>query len=136
MTKTYSLIIFLLILPCSLLAAPDIVPGEWEITSTMEMPGMAYTMPATKFVQCITEKDLIPQSQQQNDKCDFLDQSINGNTVKWTVKCESGGGTMTSQGSITYFGDHFDGTIETRGSQIPSGMTQTMKGKRLGNCSN
>ena len=115
-------------------AAPDMQPGRWEITSTIEMPGMAFTMPAAKQIQCITGEDLVPRTQPQNEKCRMLESTTDGDTVTWVVKCESGGGTMTSQGKILYHGDSFSGSILTNGSQMQSTMTQKMTGKRIGDC--
>lgn len=121
-------------LPVPVMASPNIQPGRWEITSTMEMPGMAFSMPATKHTQCITNQDLVPQAQQGNDKCQMLENTIYGDTVTWKVKCESEGGTMTSEGKVVYHGGSFDGSVVTNGSQMPAGMTQKMTGKRIGEC--
>jgi len=126
--------ITLIMFPTLCLAAPDMQPGRWEITSTLEMPGMAFSMPASKHVQCITAEQIIPQAQQENSKCLVIDQSMHGNIVTWQVQCESGGGSMDSHGEIIYHGDHFEGTVVTSGSQIPSAMTQKMTGKRIGPC--
>jgi len=126
--------ITLTILPALCFAAPDMHPGRWEITSTLEMPGMAFSMPASRHIQCINAEEIIPQAQQESSKCQVVDQSIHGNVVKWQVKCESGGGSMDSHGEITYHGDSFEGTVVTNGSQMPSEMTQKMSGKRIGQC--
>ena len=95
---------------------------------------MAFTMPPSKHTQCITAEDLVPQAKQGNDKCQVIDQTIDGNVVTWQVNCESEGGTMDSQGTITYHGDSFEGTVVTKGSQMPSAMTQKMTGKHIGAC--
>lgn len=116
------------------IAAPNMHPGRWEITSTIDMPGMAFTMPASTVTQCITATELVPQVQQETEKCRMLENQVDGDTVTWTVTCESGGGTMTSKGKVVYHGDSFAGTVATTGSQMPSGMTQKMTGKRLGDC--
>jgi len=126
--------ITLVMFPTLCLAAPDMQPGRWEITSTLEMPGMAFSMPASKHVQCITAEQIIPQAQQENSKCRVIDQSMHGNVVTWQVQCESGGGSMDSHGEITYHGDRFEGKVVTSGSQMPSAMTQNMTGKRIGPC--
>ena len=126
--------VLLTILPSISFAAPDMQPGRWEITSTLEMPGIAFNMPASKHTQCITTEELVPQAQQENSKCQVVDQSIDGNVVTWQVRCESGGGTMDSQGKITYHGASFEGTVVTEGSQMPSEMIQKMTGKRIGQC--
>ncbi len=132
------LILSITFLPCvfsSLTFAEETMrPGRWEITSSVEMPGMAFTMPSTKHVQCLTDKDLIPESQQQDNQCEILENTQSGNTVTWKVVCNAEGGTMTSSGKIVYNGDTFEGTVVTNGPQMPSGMTQTMTGKRIGEC--
>ena len=115
-------------------AAPDVQPGLWEITSTIEVPGMTVPMPAAKQAQCITGEDLVPRTQPQNDKCRMLESSTHGDTVTWVVKCESAGGTMTSKGKVVYQGDSFSGSIMTTGSQMPSAMNHKMTGKRIGDC--
>lgn len=120
--------------PSIVLAAPDMQPGKWQITSTIEMPGMAFAMPASTHTQCISSEYLVPQTQPENDKCQMIENLIDGDTVTWKVKCESKGGTMTSQGRIVYHGGSFEGTVNTTGSQMPSGMTQKMSGKRIGDC--
>ncbi len=122
------------LLPSSALTATNMHLGLWEITSTLEMPGMAFAMPASTHTQCITSEYLVPQEQQENDKCKMIENSSNRDTVTWKVKCESEGGTMNSQGMIEYHGDTFKGTVQTTGSQMPSGMTQKMTGKRIGDC--
>ena len=126
--------IILAIFPTLCFAAPDMQPGRWEITSTLEMPGMAFSMPASKHFQCITADQILPQVQQENNKCQIVDQSMYGNIVTWQVQCKSDGGSMDSHGEITYHGDSFKGTVVTNGSQMPSAMTQKMTGKRIGPC--
>jgi len=126
--------ITLAMLPATCFAAPNIEPGRWEITSTLEMPGMGFSLPESKHIQCITVEEVIPQAQQENEQCQVIDQSVRGNVVNWRVKCESGGGSMDSRGEITYNGDSLEGTVITNGSQMPSEMTQKMRGKRIGQC--
>lgn len=82
-------------------AAPNMQPGRWEITSTLEMPGMGFGLPSSKQIQCITDEQIIPQAQQENGQCRVIDQSVRGNVVTWRVKCKSGAGSMESLGEIT-----------------------------------
>lgn len=123
-----------LLLPFAAFAAPDMQPGRWEITSTIEMPGMAFSIPPTKHTQCITSKDLVPQQPQDNAQCRILDNKIDGDTVTWKMECDSQGGTMTSLGKIVYHGSSFEGDMETTGGQMPAPMTMRMSGKRIGSC--
>jgi len=112
----------------------DMQEGLWEIRSTTEMPGMPFSMPETSYRQCITRQDLVPQPQQAEQQCKMLENSTSGNTVKWKVVCTSEEGKMTSEGSLTYHGDRFEGTIKSSGPQLPGGMTQKMAGQRVGAC--
>jgi len=120
-------------------AGPDMQEGLWEITSTVDMPGMPAAMPPVKHSQCITKNDLIPkpQSQQPNQQCTVTGSNISGNTVTWTMQCSSEGSDMEGSGNITYQGDSFDGAFIMNMAVPGQGamkMTQKMKGKRLGPC--
>lgn len=124
----------LVLAPSPARCEPDLQPGLWEITTTMEMPGMAFKMPAATVTQCITPEAMVPQTVQGNDKCRMLDNRVDGDVVTWTVRCDSAGGSMTSQGAVVYQGDRFEGTVTTTGSQMPAAMTQAMTGKHVGPC--
>lgn len=132
-----SLVFMMMAAPGRAGAEPNMQDGQWEITSTMNMPGMPAPMPPVKQTQCITKKDMVPQTQQKNQECTVTDTKINGNTVSWSVKCSAEGNDMTGNGNITYKGDTFDGTfiinmkVPGQGSMQ---MTQNMKGRRLGPC--
>lgn len=120
--------------PLAALAEPDMQEGMWEIKTTTEMPGMAFTMPAVSFSQCITKEDLVPRQQAPQQDCELLEHRIEGDTVTWEMRCVSEGGGLTSSGRVIYHGDTFEGNIETTGEQIPGGMQQTMRGRRVGPC--
>lgn len=112
---------------------PNIQEGLWEITSTMSMPGMQ--MPPMVHQQCLSEKDLVPQSKQPGQDCKITDVKVVGDTVSWKISCTGQGGDMKGTGTTTYKGSSFDGTMTmTMGG--PSGTTVTMKmsGRRIGKC--
>lgn len=115
-------------------AGPNMQEGQWEITTTVDMPGMPGAMPPMKHTQCITKNDLVPRprSNQGNQDCTVTDMKTSGNTVTWAMTCK-GGGDMTGRGAITYSGDTFAGTF-TMQMQGGMKMTQKMKGRRLGAC--
>ncbi len=111
-------------------AAPNMEDGLWEITSTVDMPGM----PAKSFTHttCLTKEKAVPQTAQSG--CTIKDMKTQGNTVTWTVVCREG--MSTSTGKVTYAGTTMDGVIETTvktGGQTMT-MKSTMKGKRIGPC--
>lgn len=124
--------------------------GNWEVTMTMEMPGMpqGMGMPPTKTTQCITVADAadpqksVPQRPagrggNPND-CKISDYKAVGNTVTWTMACD-GARPMTGKGEFVYGPDHYTGTITMDmgrgGSGGPGGaMAMKYEGKRLGDC--
>ncbi|MGO8990101.1 MAG: DUF3617 domain-containing protein [bacterium] len=111
-------------------AAPNIEDGLWEMTSTMDMPGM----PAKSFTHnsCLTKEKAVPQTRPQSD-CTIKDVKNLGNTITWTVVCREGA-TM-SKGKVTYAGTTMDGVIETTvKSNGGKTMTMKIKGKRIGPC--
>jgi hypothetical protein len=109
-------------------AAPNMEDGLWEITTTVDMPGM----PSRSFTHttCLTKEKAVPQTAESG--CTIKDVKTQGNTVTWTVVCREG----TSTGKVTYAGTTMDGVIETtvktNGKTIT--MKNTIKGKRIGPC--
>ena len=94
-------------------AAPDMKEGLWEVTVTskMEMPGMTMPMPPVKYTQCLTKNDFVPQKTEKGEQCEKMNVTINGNTVSWTVKCNSKEGSTKGTGKITYKGNTYEGVM-------------------------
>ena len=118
-------------------AEPDMREGQWEITSVAKMPGMPANMQNQQFVfsQCLTKEDMVPHGGTQpgaDPRCKMLDQEISGNTVAWTMQCDTDGGKTTTKGRLTYSGDSFEGDIETVMPQMT--INQHMTGRRTGDC--
>jgi len=111
-------------------ASPNMEDGLWEITSTVDMPGM----PAKSFTHttCLTKEKAVPQTAQS--ECTMKDVKTQGNTVTWTVVCREG--MSTSKGKVTYAGTTMEGAIETtvKTNEQTMTMKSTMKGKRIGPC--
>ncbi len=108
--------------------APNIEDGLWEITTTVDMPGM----PSRSFTHtsCLTKEKAVPQTTESS--CTLKDVKTEGNTVTWTVVCKE----ATSKGKVTYKGSTMDGTVETTVKSDGQTMTMKsiMKGKRIGPC--
>ncbi|MCD6548103.1 MAG: DUF3617 family protein [Thermodesulfobacterium sp.] len=106
--------------------------GLWQITVTMEIPGMSIQMPPHTFTHCLTKTDYIPLEEEPNKDCKIIKHDIVGDTVTWIVKCKTPEGSVISKGKVTYKGTTFDGVvkIEQEGMKI----TQKMKGKLIGKC--
>ncbi len=111
---------------------PDLKEGLWEITSTIEEPGMPKEMLRQTFKNCLTRKDYIPYKEEPDKECKVTKFDVRGNTVTWTIKCKDEDGTSTGNGRVTYKGDTFEGLIKFKD---PEGeMTMSMKGKWIGRC--
>ncbi len=111
-------------------AAPNMDDGLWEITSTVDMPGMGSK--SFTHTSCLTKEKAVPQTAQSG--CTVKDVKTQGNTISWTVVCNEG--MSASTGKVTYAGSTMDGVVETTmktGGQTMT-MKSTMKGKRVGPC--
>jgi hypothetical protein len=112
--------------------AVNMQEGLWEITTTVDMPGMpAGMMKPNTFTTSLNRKESVPKSKNDTE-CTIKDLKTEGNTVTWTVVCKD----ATSKGRITYAGTTYDGMTETTMKQKGKDTTikTTMKGKYLGPC--
>ena len=109
-------------------AAPNIEDGLWEITTTIDMPGM----PSRSFTNtsCLTREKAVPQT--TDSSCTLKDVKTQGDTVTWTVVCKE----ATSKGRVTYARTTMEGAFETtvKSEGQPMTIKSIMKGKRIGPC--
>jgi hypothetical protein len=121
------------------LAEVNMQDGQWEMSIKVDMPGMPPNMPASKFTQCLTKKDVVPVKKEPSENCKMVKNSISGNTVTWVMECRNkDGGTTESAGSVTYKGAGFDGGVKTvitnaQGKKME--MKSLLSGRRVGECS-
>ncbi len=118
-------------------AVPNYQEGQWEITTTMNIPGMPKEM-NKPFVYkvCMDKKNAVPppQAKEKGEKqCEMTKQNVSGNTVTYTMKCKDG---TVSEGKITYSKTSFEGNTTTTTNQGGKKMVMksTMKGRYLGPC--
>jgi hypothetical protein len=129
-----------IVLPFALLAFgtgavhAEMQPGLWEITMTMDMPGLV--IPPMKHKVCLSPEDVaggeatIPKDDQSG--CAVVDYSLKGNIATWSMNCPD----MSGKGHMTYSSDSYSGSTELKmdvDGQIQE-MKQTYTGKRLGDC--
>jgi hypothetical protein len=128
-------IVLSLIYAVAAFAAPNYQEGLWEITTTMDMPGMQKEMKRPmKNTICMTKQNAVPQPQRKGEQqCKMTNQRTVGNKVFWTMTCKNG---TVSNGEIAYSKTTFDGSQTTTTSQDGKQMTvkSTMSGKYLGPC--
>jgi len=114
----------------------DLQDGKYEITSTVEMPGMPMQIPPVTVTQCITNQDPLPNQSRDGQQCNIMDMKTEGKSVSWKMECSQHGQKMQSTGKMVYYGDHFEGTTNTMlGAQSGNMMiTTVINGKRIGAC--
>ena len=122
-------------------AAPDFKEGEWDVTYRMEVLGMPFPMPpiTARKTMCLTKDNYVPDNAQEGQDCKVSEQKVSGNTVSWTMRCQSREGMIEGQGKITYKGERYDGVMDAK--MISAGNPGTpirykynMNGQRLGAC--
>jgi len=124
--------VLFLLLPGASAAAEKMKPGMWEITSTMEMPGMPFQPPPQTIRHCYTAQDVQQSPVPSDSSCEVSSLKQSGNKVNWVVDC-SGEMSGRGKGEIVYQGDSaYSGTM----SMEAEGMTMKTKykAKRIGDC--
>jgi hypothetical protein len=130
----YQVVLAWLMLGVFLLPAGNAAAGqkaEWEITTTMEIPGMPFAMPSNVMRQCLEDQG-VPYQESDVEECEVVSKNVSGNTINWKVVCEGREGKSEMTGVSTYTGD----TMETRVRMLSSAgdISMHMTGKRLGPC--
>lgn len=136
MIKRFIPIAFLTLIVFSPLSAVcmDFEPGKYEITSKVEMPGMA--MPAQTMTQCLTQEEPVPDNSMGDQGCELSDMKKDGNTITWTMECNQQGQKVTTSGETKYSEDSFEGVMTTKMGPHAGNMTikTQISGKRIGPC--
>ncbi len=105
-------------------AGPNLTPGNWEITTETEMPGMPITAPPVTHTQCMDQGELVPQSEGAGQECHVSDINVSGGQ----------GGQMEGTGRITYSGDHLEGVIDMVITGAGMQVKNKIRGHRIGDC--
>ncbi|HPX61441.1 MAG TPA: DUF3617 family protein [Deltaproteobacteria bacterium] len=115
-------------------AVEEMREGKWEISSTVDMPGMPFKMPPTVMTHCYTKEDVKDRKKvvaNQNNDCKVTEMKTSGNKVTWKMKCT--GQSKGTMSGVTIFGkDYYNSTMkmQTEGHN----MTTKVKARRIGNC--
>lgn len=110
--------------------SPNMKEGLWEITMTMDMPGMPMKMPPRTWTQCLTKKNCVPQEEDKD--CKIIKSEVKGDVFTWEIECKTPDGTTTGYGRTVYKGETFEGVIKVKHAGME--VTQNLKGKWIGNC--
>jgi len=117
--------------------------GEWEnaVEMKMEIPGLPFGMPAISFKtkKCLTEKDMVPNTSKENQRCEVKNQQLSGNKVTWQTVCTDKNGTTEGEGEITYSDNSYQGVMHARIIPNKSNAQSTkvdskLNGRYLGAC--
>lgn len=114
----------------------DLQDGKYEITSKVEMPGMPMQPPPVTVTQCLTQQDPVPNQSTGGQQCKIIEMKTEGETVTWKMECSQQDQKMQSTGKMVYYGNRFEGTINTVMGPRSGNMTITtvINGKRIGAC--
>ncbi len=108
-------------------------PGNWQVTMEVDSENLPMKLPPMTVEQCLTESEMIPQTQQPNQTCKPANPKIKGSTVTWTIDCvDKNGAPSVGTGKLTYKAESFEGLmdVKTRNTQLK----YKVSGKRLGEC--
>jgi hypothetical protein len=115
----------------------SIEPGMWEITTTMNssmspQPRIQTSQECIKDAQ-ISPEDLAPSD---DDSCSMSDVKVSGNSLSWSMLCNTPGGAMKGNGNFTSEGNSGSGKMQMsmniEGQSFD--MEMVWKGHRTGSC--
>ncbi|MFN2365364.1 MAG: DUF3617 domain-containing protein [Desulfurivibrionaceae bacterium] len=132
--RIYPGLAILLLIGVFLLPAGSAAAGqraEWEITTTMEIPGMPFAMPPNTFRHCLEENG-VPYQAGDGEECETISREVSGDTVSWRISCRGEDGRIEMTGVTTYTGDNMDSQVKMQSED--GEMSMHMTGRRLGSC--
>ena len=117
----------------------NVEPGQWEMTTTLNMPMMPAPQ-TTTVSQCIEDSvfDMGDMSTEGMDpNCNMSAEQVDDSTMQWTMDCPvEGGGTSHAKWRITSAGKTIEGdgkiSVSVMGQEME--MTSTFSGKHTGPC--
>jgi hypothetical protein len=128
------------------LAQADIQPGEWELTVEINAPGEAGIRMQQPIRQCLSQADardpsrlLTGAANPTAGNCSFSDKRESSGHLEFSVSCQ-GPLAVTGRGSIDFTPTTLQGSLildlnaGASGVQLPTGITNRISGRRVGNC--
>ncbi|MDF2446878.1 MAG: hypothetical protein K0S46_2114 [Moraxellaceae bacterium] len=127
----------LLVIAACLVAGNAYADDKWEVTTSMEMVGMPFQMPATKQVVCLAPGEQNSEKMVPADKnCQVKSFTTSGNTSRFRIECAPPQ-QMTGEGEITRLGaDAYKGLLKAKGNMQgqPFDMKIAYNGRKIGSC--
>jgi hypothetical protein len=118
----------------SVFASNEMHEGMWEITSSIDMPGMPIKVPPTVVRHCYTKEDVKDQKKvvaNKNSDCTVTDMKKSGNKVTWKMQC-TGKSKGTFSGETLFGKDFYESTMNMQSEG--RSMTTKSKARRIGDC--
>ncbi len=137
MRNTLSVLGISLLLSFSLFspAFAEINTGLWEITARLDMVDMPMNVAPQKSRQCLKKDHLVPSTQSQKG-CTVTGHGVKGNTVTWSMECDTPQGPAVGEGKMTFRGNSMSGqstiTMNVNGQTVS--MRSNLSGRRVGDC--
>jgi hypothetical protein len=132
------LLILMLGIAWSGVAASQVQPGSWELTVTSQMQGMDKPIGPLSKTQCFTEADTRDPGRVlgTGGSCQFSNRRESGDTYTFDVKC-GGALPMSGTGRLRQSSSAFEGDLDLTvdsGGGSNLGMRTKVSGRRLGPC--
>ena len=119
-------------------ARADVMPGEWQISTTIAVGGQAAALGPFSQSQCVTAGEAGNPSSLVGAAaagCSFSDQRDDGSTMTFRLSC-NGLMPATGEGSVHYGPRHFDGELMLH-AKVGSEAVDThavIRAQRTGDC--
>jgi len=105
----------------------------WEVTSRMEMPGMALSVPAQVVKLCVVKNGKDDEYIPRKNDCKIVDSKRTGN--KYTYKMACGGPEpATMEGEVLWGTGAYEGKMRMTMTKTNESMQMTYSGQRIGSC--
>lgn len=120
-----------------LIAAPAVLAqagsgDRYRVTSSMEMPGMAMSMPGMTSEVCTARNQASEQMVPMDKNCQLLDYKVSGNKSSFHMRC-TGESAMEGRGEFERLGpDAYRGKMDVTAEG--QRMIMRFEGKRIGVC--
>jgi hypothetical protein len=116
-------------------------PGDYEMTTTMQVEGMPDVPPHTRHY-CITPEEAakdpttLLRQPHGNEVCSTKDVRDDGDRITWTMVCTSGDQETRSSGAVSLTSDGFAGTVDVveSGPKGKRKMGARFQARRTGEC--
>jgi len=105
----------------------------WEITSRMDLPGMALSVPAQVVKLCVAKNGKDDEYIPRKADCKIVDSKRTGNKFTYKMAC---GGTepATMEGEVLWGTGAYEGKMRMTTTKTNESMQMTYSGQRVGSC--